>query len=191
MNRPGGSVTDSGPGFSPSSPLEITCPDCGRSLRLETAVDVVTCPHCRRELDITLAGDGVVLVGAAGGGRERQSGSGPPPDDPVLTDLGKWQTGGVFALVVGTAGAVLIGLAVVRDLSTYGPLFFTRAQNLIIPSVLGALALAVMAAGTGVLYSVRKERKRYDAFIQNKMADRPRRDAGRPVAGPDVRGRNG
>lgn len=174
-----------------TAPLEISCPDCGRSLRLETTLDVFTCPNCRRELEIAFAEGGVVLVGAAPASRNRFAQDGPPADDPVLADLGKWQTGGVFALVIGAAGAILLGLAVLRDLAAYGASFFSRAQNLFIPTVLGASALLCLVGGVWVLYAVRKERQKYDAYIENKYGHRTRPAAVGDVAGDDPWGRGG
>jgi len=173
----------------PGPPLEVACPDCGRSLRLQAAVEAFSCPGCHRELEIAFAEGGIVLVGAGPASRRRGVQDGPPPDDPVLEDLGRWQTGGVFALIIGAAGAVMLALAVLRDLSTHGVSFFSGAQNLIIPSAIGAAALLCLAGGSWVLYSVRKERQKYDAYLQKKYGDRPRPAAVGDVAGDDPWGR--
>jgi predicted RNA-binding Zn-ribbon protein involved in translation (DUF1610 family) len=152
--------------------LEITCPDCNGALRVPESATEFPCPHCRRELEITLSEAGLVLVGTRAGGQTRTPRPVPPSDDPVLQDLAKWQTGAVFALIGGAAMAGLIALAVLRDLSAHGASFFTRTQNLIIPSVMGAVGILCLAGGIWVLYSIRKERQRYDIFIRETSAGR-------------------
>lgn len=167
-----GSITDPA-GVLPAE-MDIQCPDCGAVLRVQASSTLFPCPGCQRELEITFADCGLVLVGTSGKKPEQASRSMLPPDDPVLEDLGKWQTGAVFAILAGSAGAVVIGLSIMRDLSAHGVSFFTRTQNWIIPLTLSAAALLCIAGGVWALNAIRKERQKYEVYIQNKFADRTR-----------------
>ncbi len=154
--------------------MEIRCPICAATLTLspETAASgeaSAVCPECGRTLEIESADPGLVFVAAARCDPAAPAQCAPAPD-PYLEDLMGWRLGAMLAVAAGVLLGLVLGLAMARDFSKHGLDFIHRPGNLIIFSALVFACLAAVGGGGALLIVTGREKARRIKELEGRGA---------------------
>lgn len=145
--------------------MEITCPSCGTGFETSGNENILFCPACGAELLVEDKEEGFLLVSVVEPGEEHSKIADPDEPsaehDPIMADFTLWRHGGLFALLLGAVGILMVCLATFHDYSNYGKTFVMNSGNRLFLAGAAVFLGLLVAAGSIIYIYAGKERRRY------------------------------
>jgi hypothetical protein len=150
--------------------MEIQCPGCGRTVKMNETGEDIVCPHCQRTLEVAMGHEGFALVGAL----DPPPGSSELPDatdagdDPVIEDYTQWRGRAVFIMLFGVVCALILAFSVSRGVLDSGMYYFQDVKNQFFAGIFLFLSTVCLGGGAWLFGYLGRERDRY---LEKVMSD--------------------